>query len=182
MKTPNLKKDVVGKILKKIYLHKHIYILSKISKKEKNEICNIKLMNELIEKNKKNKTENNTENELILLINDKKKRFIKLPHENNKNNYIKSVRTIKKSNDLKHKELNNDRSLSKNHFFKDSDGKNKMNKKFIRNRQIKTKGKKMEIKKKYEQKLKGENTGEKEKKVKLGNINENNNQKKKCCG
>lgn len=101
-----------------------------------------------IEKNKKNKTENNTENELILLINDKKKRFIKLPHENNKNNYIKSVRTIKKSNDLKHKELNNDRSLSKNHFFKDSDGKNKMNKKFIRNRQIKTKGKKMEIKKK----------------------------------
>ena len=101
-----------------------------------------------IEKNKKNKTENNTENELILLIKEKKKRFIKLPHENNKNNYIKSVRTIKKSNDLKHKELNNDRSLSKNHFFKDSDGKNKMNKKFIRNRQIKTKGKKMEIKKK----------------------------------
>ena len=77
----------------------------------------------------------------------KNKRFIKLPNENNKNNYIKSVRTIKKSNGLRNKELNNYRNLSKNHYFKDSDDKNKMNIKFIQKRQIKIRGKKVEIKK-----------------------------------
>ena len=35
---------------------------------------------------------------------------------------------------------------------------------------------------KYEKKLKGEKAENTEKKVKLGNINENKNQKKKCCG
>ena len=35
---------------------------------------------------------------------------------------------------------------------------------------------------KYEKKLKGEKKPEVEKKVKLGNINENTNNKKGCCG
>ena len=34
---------------------------------------------------------------------------------------------------------------------------------------------------KYEQKMKGENKTEGEKKVKLGNINNNTNTKKTCC-